>query len=137
MGRTSFRAKELPDWEDRHLDASHARGLSGVPGAFQDAVRQRADAMLFAISPGLNTREVQARISELAIRHRMPVVHAYLPSYEWGGILAYGHDFTAMVRRLPYYVDRILRGDILATFRSKSPPSTSSTSTSRQRRRSA
>lgn len=85
-------------------------GLAGVPGAFEEAVRQRADAILFAISPGLGRQEVQDRISELAIRHRMPVAHAYLPLAEWGGILAYGHDFTVGWKRLPYYVDRILRG---------------------------
>lgn len=85
-------------------------GPSGLPRAFEEAVRQGAKAMLILITPGVGRKEEQDMIRELAIRHRMPVAHDYLPQREWGGILAYGNDPTVRWKRLPYYVDRILRG---------------------------
>ena len=85
-------------------------GPSALPGAFEEAVRQGAKAMLILITPGVGRKEEQDMIRELAIRHRMPVAHNYLPQREWGGILAYGNDPTVRWKRLPYYVDRILRG---------------------------
>ena len=86
-------------------------GVAGLKGAFEEAKRQRADAMMFFISPGLTRQEMQDRISELAIRYRMPVGHDYLPPGGFGGIMAFGHDLTVGWRRLPYYVDRVLRGE--------------------------
>ena len=108
----------LLDQEDRaDIEALRLRafpvtfwGVSALPGAFEEAVRQGADAMVFLLTPGVFRQPMQDRISELAIRHRMPVVHAYLPEGEWGGILAYGNDVVVGRKRLPYFVDRILRG---------------------------
>ena len=85
-------------------------GLAGLESAFEEAKRQRADAVMFFISPGILRPEFQDRIDDLAIRYRMPVGHDYLPPGGFGGIMAFGHDLTVGWRRLPYYVDRILRG---------------------------
>ena len=52
-----------------------------------------------------------ARIAELALTHRLPLVGpGILVDVKSGALLAYGADGLAMLRRAAYYVDRILKG---------------------------
>jgi putative ABC transport system substrate-binding protein len=56
--------------------------------------------------PSANTQ----RIGELAIRLRIPSITAAKALMERGLLLSYGADFRDVERRIPGYVDRILKG---------------------------
>jgi putative ABC transport system substrate-binding protein len=77
---------------------------AAVERAVQDGARG-----LVALSAPL-TRQNQARIDELALRHRLPsaTLFALLPN--GSGFLSYGPDLDEMFRRSATYVDRILKG---------------------------
>jgi putative ABC transport system substrate-binding protein len=50
------------------------------------------------------------RISELAIRHRLPSIAGQSGFASAGGLIAYGPSITDNWRRSTTYVDRILKG---------------------------
>ncbi|TMG82330.1 MAG: ABC transporter substrate-binding protein, partial [Betaproteobacteria bacterium] len=50
------------------------------------------------------------RIGELAIRLRMPSITANKELMERGLLMSYGADIRDVQRRIPSYVDRILKG---------------------------
>lgn len=106
--------------QPRFVQASKALGLdlivvsfgepSGLPAAIRSAARQGAQALLFDEIAILAWREIQKVINEEAIRHRLLVMHSMLGPVEGGGLMAYGTDPVEIFRRLPHFVDRILRG---------------------------
>ena len=49
-------------------------------------------------------------IVELAAQHRLPAMYETRPFVEVGGLVAYGPDAVAMLRRAANYVDKILKG---------------------------
>jgi putative tryptophan/tyrosine transport system substrate-binding protein len=49
-------------------------------------------------------------INSLAMRHRMPAIHAFRYSILSGGLASYGPNTIDVYRRAAIYVDRILRG---------------------------
>lgn len=81
-----------------------------VAEAFAQAVEAKADAILVADGVKVYWRDVQVAIHGLAAHHRIPVMHATLSGAETGGLMAYGFDIGANYRRMPYFIDRILRG---------------------------
>jgi putative ABC transport system substrate-binding protein len=50
------------------------------------------------------------RITQLAIRHRLPSMHDYSVFVEAGGLASYGPKFSDLYRRAAQFVDRILKG---------------------------
>ena len=76
--------------------------------AFEAAAKGRAGALLVLSSPaffGLRTR-----ITELALKRRLPAIY-WLPSFAHaGGLLVYGPSDTEYYRRAAAYVDKILKG---------------------------
>jgi putative ABC transport system substrate-binding protein len=46
----------------------------------------------------------------LAIQHRLPAIYQDRSQVAAGGLLSYGSDVNDLWRRVPFYVDRILRG---------------------------
>jgi putative ABC transport system substrate-binding protein len=54
----------------------------------------------------------RARITDAAIRHRMPVMSPFrIFSEEGRGLIAYGLNFTELYRQAATYVDRIFKGE--------------------------
>jgi putative ABC transport system substrate-binding protein len=49
-------------------------------------------------------------ITDLALRHRLPVMYPYSFFAFGGGLVSYGSNFEDTFRRAAHYVDRILRG---------------------------
>jgi putative tryptophan/tyrosine transport system substrate-binding protein len=84
------------------------REPSDLDRLFAAAARQRADALLvFAHGFALLNR---GRIIELAARQRLPTMYGYREFVDAGGLMAYGPNVPAMVRRAASYVDRIVKG---------------------------
>ena len=52
----------------------------------------------------------RARILDLAGQNRLLLVSGYGPWAAGGGLLSYGPDLEAVIRRSATYVDRILKG---------------------------
>jgi putative tryptophan/tyrosine transport system substrate-binding protein len=49
-------------------------------------------------------------INELAVRHRLPVIHPLRAGGADGGLISYGFDLPNVFRQAAVYADRILKG---------------------------
>jgi putative ABC transport system substrate-binding protein len=87
------------------LDVRRAEQLAG---AFDAAVKQRADAMVVALS-GVSRNNVP-RIVELAARRRLPAIYAAREYVTAGGLMAYGVKYRELYRHVAKYVVKILKG---------------------------
>jgi len=80
-----------------------------IETAFQAASKGRADAVLMMVSGPL-AQPQRTEIAALALKNRLPTVHA-LPEYvEAGGLMSYGANLPDLDRRAATYVDKILKG---------------------------
>ena len=84
------------------------RSLGDLQGAFDTAVRERADA-LYVLGDFL-TFIHRARIVELAARTRLPAIYAGRSGVEAGGLMAYAPNLRDLFQRAATYVDKILKG---------------------------
>jgi putative ABC transport system substrate-binding protein len=75
--------------------------------AFDDMLRQRAQALVVASDPMLFGH--QRRIVELAARHRLPAAYDARSYVEAGGLMSYGSG-TERFQQVAGYLDRVLRG---------------------------
>jgi putative ABC transport system substrate-binding protein len=79
-----------------------------INGAFATLTRKRLPAALVLGQPLLFT--ARARLAKLALDHRVATVIAWREAAEAGALLAYGEWNVDHVRRVPKYIDRILKG---------------------------
>src|SRR5262249_43068615 len=84
------------------------RGISDIDDMWKQVVAARPRAVLSLTAPVVF--QLQTRIAELALLHRLPSICGFSTYAERGGLAAYGPDFPAMWRQTAVYVDRILRG---------------------------
>jgi putative tryptophan/tyrosine transport system substrate-binding protein len=108
-----------PQFTKQIQDAAESVGLQVQPvvvkgseefeSAFSAMARNRVGAViiqpLFAGVLGL-----AGPIAELATKNRLPTISDGLRFAEAGGLIYYGPDQLALWRRIPIYVDRILKG---------------------------
>jgi putative ABC transport system substrate-binding protein len=108
-----------PQFIKQLQDAAQNVGLQVLPvvvkgpeefeSAFSVMARERAGAVivqpLFAGVLG-----VAGPIAELAVKNRLPTISDGLRFADAGGLIYYGPDQLALWRRIPDYVDRILKG---------------------------
>jgi putative tryptophan/tyrosine transport system substrate-binding protein len=93
---------------DVQLQSLEVEGPEAFESAFAAATRERADA---AIVFGDNiTGSHASELVALAARSQLPTMYESRPFMDAGGLMAYGPNFPAMLRRSAYYVDRILKG---------------------------
>lgn len=71
--------------------------------------RLRPGALIVQPSAALRPDDV-ARISDLAVRLRIPSITSGRPLAEQGLLMAYGADFRDLPRQIPAYLDRIFKG---------------------------
>jgi len=69
----------------------------------------RAEAALVATS-GIIYQN-RSRLAELANSHRLPVMAAFRDLAAAGSLMSYGPNLAAIYRRVPVYVDKILKGE--------------------------
>ena len=78
--------------------------------AFAKMVEGKADAVVVMDWPSFNDRDTQRAMHAIARRHRLPVMYSVLDATESGGLMSYAADILDNYRRVPYFVDKILRG---------------------------
>ena len=62
------------------------------------------------VVPDPATNAHRKLINELAVRHRLPVIHALRAAAVDGGLMSYGVDLPNVFRQASVYADRILKG---------------------------
>jgi putative ABC transport system substrate-binding protein len=77
-------------------------------GAFSEAVRAKADALL-ALGSG-NFVPARKQITELALKRRLPSMFHHSLWVEFGGLMSYGANFVNTFRRAAEQVGMILNG---------------------------
>lgn len=90
------------------LQLLEARLPAEIDSAFAAMARERPDALLVAADPMLDSQ--RKRIVDLAMKNRLAAMYQWREFAEGGGLMSYGADLLALYRRLPIYVDRVLKG---------------------------
>lgn len=75
-------------------------------GAFEDARTGCAEALMVFQSPITDRKEV----ADLARASRLPAIAMFGKFVEEGGLMSYGPPLNDLFRRVPSFVDRILKG---------------------------
>ena len=84
------------------------RSPDDIDAAFATLAREPVDALLifgqgFLFQHG-------ARVAKLAIEQRLPAIIGFQEVARYGVLMSYGSSIIDDVRRLPYFVDRVLKG---------------------------
>ena len=80
----------------------------GLESAFQTAKQKQVNAIMTTATPRFLAE--RKRIVELAGKYRLPGIYAQEEFVDAGGLMFYGPDLADSYRRVPTYVDRILKG---------------------------
>jgi putative ABC transport system substrate-binding protein len=84
------------------------RSPEDIDGAFAMIARDKADALLILGQPFLVGQG--ARVARIAIEQRLPTMVPFDGVVHDGVLMSYGSKLVDDVRRVPHYVDRILKG---------------------------
>jgi putative ABC transport system substrate-binding protein len=84
------------------------RSPDDIDPAFATLAREPVDALLIFGQGFLFPHG--ARVAQLAIKRRLPAIIPFQEVAREGILMAYGSTYIDAVRRLPYFVDRILKG---------------------------
>jgi putative ABC transport system substrate-binding protein len=79
-----------------------------LDGAFATIAREKLSALVVLGQPLMFL--ARARIAKLALDHRVATVIWWREAVEAGVLMSYGDLNIDSIRRLPHYVDRVLRG---------------------------
>jgi putative ABC transport system substrate-binding protein len=91
------------------LQSLEVRGLNpDLEGAFRTAAKGRAGALITVTNANLFRN--QKRITDLAIKNRLPSMYQGSTWVEAGGLMSYSADDLDAYRRAAAYVDKILKG---------------------------
>jgi putative tryptophan/tyrosine transport system substrate-binding protein len=90
------------------LHMAPVRTAEDFDGAFAMMSRERVGGFHVMASPLFLSH--RARVSELALKHRLPGMFASKENVEAGGLMSYGADLNDLVQRAATYVDKILKG---------------------------
>ena len=90
------------------LQLYDVRAPEELEGAFAAMTRARAEGLFVADTAFLYVHG--QRIVDLAAQSRLPAVYSWRDRVQDGGLMAYAADWSAMFRRVGYYVDKIFHG---------------------------
>jgi len=90
------------------LQSLEVRSSNDFENAFEAALMERAQALITAPEPLINTH--LKRIVEFAAKNRLPAMYAGPEVVDAGGLMSYAPDYTHQYRRAATYVDKILKG---------------------------
>jgi ABC-type uncharacterized transport system substrate-binding protein len=80
----------------------------GLESAFQTAKQKQVGAIM--TTTGTSFFAERMRISELAVKYRLPAIYPEKGYVDEGGLMSYGTDYVDLYRRAAVYVDKILKG---------------------------
>ena len=83
-------------------------GPKDFEAAFRAASKERADAVL--ILPGSILNLQRTKLTDLALKSRLPAIYPQTEFTEAGGLMYYGTNTPDLFRRAAIYVDKILKG---------------------------
>ena len=91
------------------LQSLEVRGPNpDLEGAFQSAVKGRANALVTILNPLFN--RYRKEIADLAIKNRLPSMNEASDYVEAGGLMSYSSNAAESFKRAAWYVDKILKG---------------------------
>ena len=93
---------------DVRLQSVEVRAAGELDVAFRSVTGGGADAMIVVPSRLLNLNA--KRIAAFAVERRLPAVSMWGSFTQAGGLMSYGPNIDAMLRRAATYVDKILKG---------------------------
>jgi putative ABC transport system substrate-binding protein len=89
------------------LHAVDVRTIDELESAFANLVRKRVGAVFVKGSLFYVQRQ---RVAELALKHRLPAIHALKEYAQAGLLITYGANLADLYRRAASFVDRIAKG---------------------------
>ena len=89
-------------------DILDATNWSEFERAYEAAVRHHVEAALILTSPASAVEN--ARLAQLALRHRLPTMHGFPEFVRAGGLISYAANRAGLYRRAATFVDKILKG---------------------------
>jgi putative tryptophan/tyrosine transport system substrate-binding protein len=84
------------------------RGANEIEAAMVQWGQEPNFGLIVVPDPATNAH--RKLINELAMRHRLPVIHALRAAAAEGGLMSYGVDLPGVFRQTAIYADRILKG---------------------------
>jgi putative tryptophan/tyrosine transport system substrate-binding protein len=78
--------------------------------ALRGGVKGGSRALVQLSSPLFDLRAIAKQIADFAVRHRLPAISMFRPFPEVGGLMSYGPNQREYYKRLPIYIDKILKG---------------------------
>jgi len=84
------------------------RSLDDFDGAFAQAKREGAQALVTSPDPRVNIK--QRQVLDFAATNRLPAIYGTSQFVELGGLMSYAPSYTDLYRRAADFVDRILKG---------------------------
>jgi putative tryptophan/tyrosine transport system substrate-binding protein len=90
------------------LQILEVRSTGDLDSAFEAATKERAQALIhFSHTIITNNRK---RVTELALKHKLPAVYADTQFIDVAGLMSLGADPLDLTRRAAGYIDRIFKG---------------------------
>jgi putative ABC transport system substrate-binding protein len=91
------------------LQWQNIRSPGDIERAFKEAVRNRADGVLFRV-PGPSLSSHRPKVVSVASKSRLPVIYENAQEVDAGGLMSYGLNGSDLYRRAAVFVDKILKG---------------------------
>src|SRR5215510_5850682 len=91
------------------LQSLDVLGPKDIETAFRAASDQRAETFI-VLAGGILNLQIIPRISEYAVKNKLPAIYSQPQFVEAGGLMYYGVNLTDLDRRGATYVDKILKG---------------------------
>jgi len=100
------------------LQYNQVKNTSEVGAALDTIIKEKGNALLVFPDPVTNAHHMQ--IVEFAVKHRLPSMFGRKEPVDAGGFMSYGPNLDELYRRIPVYVDKILKEPSPPTYRSSS-----------------
>ena len=84
------------------------RNAGDVDGAFKAMVSKGVGAII--VVPDPVSQSLRVKIAELALKHHLPSMFGFQEETEAGGMMSYGVDIRQHCRRVPIFINKILKG---------------------------